>query len=432
VKHGPVDPGALLIAVLAVGIGPLNEDGPWDAINTIVCAIVLVVFYCYLWPESSQRLGRRHLLALSVVLGFIFAIGLAYPIQIAIHIWASSPTATSTTDYVVLMLTALLWLFPYRLNKYRTTSEERETRMQRTYRELGKPATGVLLIVEIDPAPGPIGGRAKPTVRYVPEIHIRGTFLDVPMEDDEYWRDLAGMEQLIQTSIAQASLALGWHDAAISRTLARLDTSRIENQQDPLDPESAVQQREATRLRWEATVAHNLPDEERRRLLRQRRWIEGEEPVGFEHLPAVMHTQLFVFSLVGLSRGLGDLVGLLKDSDKKRDVSLAHKKLREQAGDLTGARDSLAHPEDWLRGKGRQKGKVAPITPEPIDTEGIQAPGGAIVSGTTDGTHYSITAGNGSLADVNISLDTLLVAIESAQSALNAMPRRGLPFIWPE
>ncbi|MGW1347382.1 hypothetical protein ACWCOV_40460 [Kribbella sp. NPDC002412] len=74
-----VDPGALLIAVLAVGVGPLTEAGAWEAVNTGISAIVLVVVWCYLFPYDGMQ--PRHLLAFCLVLAFIAAIGLAWPIQ---------------------------------------------------------------------------------------------------------------------------------------------------------------------------------------------------------------------------------------------------------------------------------------------------------------------------------------------------------------
>ena len=104
-EQARVDPGALLIAVLAVGVGPLTEDGPWSAINTGICLIVLVVVHSYLWPEkqAQQTLGARHLRALSLAAGFIIAVGLAWPIQLGImQRLVSDRDAPDATDWVVL------------------------------------------------------------------------------------------------------------------------------------------------------------------------------------------------------------------------------------------------------------------------------------------------------------------------------------------
>lgn len=74
-----VDPGALLLAVFAVGLGPLNTTGPWKPLNTVVSLIVLVVLLCYLRPHRAM--AASHLFALCIVLGFIVSIALAWPVQ---------------------------------------------------------------------------------------------------------------------------------------------------------------------------------------------------------------------------------------------------------------------------------------------------------------------------------------------------------------
>jgi hypothetical protein len=81
-----VDPAALLVAVLAVGVGPLTEDGPWSWINTVVCVVVLVVLGSYASLVTSPRemlISFRLRLPLLFVTCFILGIALAYPIQLA-------------------------------------------------------------------------------------------------------------------------------------------------------------------------------------------------------------------------------------------------------------------------------------------------------------------------------------------------------------
>lgn len=83
---GRVDPAALLIAVIAVANTPLTTIGAWDLMNTIVGVVVLVVVCAY-----TAMGERRHLLesnpervAVSVVIGLVSAIALAFPLQ-ALH-----------------------------------------------------------------------------------------------------------------------------------------------------------------------------------------------------------------------------------------------------------------------------------------------------------------------------------------------------------
>jgi hypothetical protein len=50
--HRRIDPAALLIAVLTVGVDPLTTNGPWEKINTIVAAVVGVILAAYTWPRK--------------------------------------------------------------------------------------------------------------------------------------------------------------------------------------------------------------------------------------------------------------------------------------------------------------------------------------------------------------------------------------------
>jgi hypothetical protein len=121
-----VDPGALLVAVFAVGVGPLTEDGPWDRINSVISAVVLAVVLCYLWPQAG--ISWPHLLAFCIVVSFIFAIGIAWPVQLGM---GSSEDATTweRASYVALgigcvALAATYMLFRPLTKRPPTTSGE--------------------------------------------------------------------------------------------------------------------------------------------------------------------------------------------------------------------------------------------------------------------------------------------------------------------
>jgi len=53
-----VDPAALLIAVLTVGVDPLTTTGPWERVNTIVAAVVGVVLAAFTWPRTAELPGN--------------------------------------------------------------------------------------------------------------------------------------------------------------------------------------------------------------------------------------------------------------------------------------------------------------------------------------------------------------------------------------
>jgi hypothetical protein len=89
--HGKVDPAALLIAVLAVGISPLLSAGAWDAMNTVVAAVVGAVLIAFTWPRKKKfqngsgeipQLDEWVIFAQAVVYGLVIAIGSAWIVQL--------------------------------------------------------------------------------------------------------------------------------------------------------------------------------------------------------------------------------------------------------------------------------------------------------------------------------------------------------------
>jgi hypothetical protein len=82
-----VDPAALLIAVLAVGVGPLTESGPWEPINTIIgCAVLLIILpYAFAKQVRGTWLTEGPRLPVAVAVAFIVGVSTAWPIQTIWH-----------------------------------------------------------------------------------------------------------------------------------------------------------------------------------------------------------------------------------------------------------------------------------------------------------------------------------------------------------
>jgi hypothetical protein len=82
-----VDPAALLVAVLTVVAGPLLTVGPWDKLNTVIAVVVLVIIIAYSLTLTSQKMmSLPQQIAVSLVIGLIATIAVAWPIQwILIH-----------------------------------------------------------------------------------------------------------------------------------------------------------------------------------------------------------------------------------------------------------------------------------------------------------------------------------------------------------
>src|SRR5438128_11039874 len=85
--HRKVDPAALLISILVLGIAPLTTVGLWDKMNTIVAAVVGVVLVAFTWPfktrlqDGNGQIDLWVRTALSLVYGFVIAIGTAWLVQ---------------------------------------------------------------------------------------------------------------------------------------------------------------------------------------------------------------------------------------------------------------------------------------------------------------------------------------------------------------
>jgi hypothetical protein len=105
-----VDPAALLIAVLAVGIGPLTEPGSWEPLNTIIASATLLIILPYIFAAEARasmlREGPR--LPACVATGFIFGVAAAWPIQAKFH------TSPDDASYIGLGVAGgialLLWI----------------------------------------------------------------------------------------------------------------------------------------------------------------------------------------------------------------------------------------------------------------------------------------------------------------------------------
>ena len=86
--HKKVDPAALLVAVLAVGITPFTEAGPWHPLNTIIAAVVLVVVSAFTLTEAPRHSTKGFLpsSAIGLVIGLIIGVGSAWPAQLVMRV----------------------------------------------------------------------------------------------------------------------------------------------------------------------------------------------------------------------------------------------------------------------------------------------------------------------------------------------------------
>ena len=93
--HEKVDPAALLIAVFAVGAGPLLQSGAWNYVNTVTAAVVLLVVVAFSWPtvRKGSRLPRSFWFPYATIYAFITAVAASWPAQ-----WITTNTSYSCPD----------------------------------------------------------------------------------------------------------------------------------------------------------------------------------------------------------------------------------------------------------------------------------------------------------------------------------------------
>jgi hypothetical protein len=97
---GKVDPAALLIAVVAVAGVTLTTAGPWDVMNTVVALVVLIVLWAHTIDGQSKRNDRERgeSVAVGTVIGVVFAMFVAFPIQALKTDYFSPPKNLSRWD----------------------------------------------------------------------------------------------------------------------------------------------------------------------------------------------------------------------------------------------------------------------------------------------------------------------------------------------
>lgn len=101
-----VDPGALLLAVIVVGLQGLTEAGDWQPMNTIISAVVVAVAACFLWPSRGTR--TRYLVGFGIAMAFVAGVGLAWPIQATFDVPADAATLWGLGAGAALVATVLI------------------------------------------------------------------------------------------------------------------------------------------------------------------------------------------------------------------------------------------------------------------------------------------------------------------------------------
>ncbi len=154
--HSKVDPAALLVAVLTVGIAPLTTDGAWDPMNTLIALVVGLVVVGFTWPrmplEEPPKLTTIGPLA--VVYGFIFGIAAAWPIQSFFFTNLNSSNATwcalAVGGLAALPIGWLIWRRTKRLYHENCTAEQSRVSAVHRVHVVNPPSETVLQVEAVE------------------------------------------------------------------------------------------------------------------------------------------------------------------------------------------------------------------------------------------------------------------------------------------
>jgi len=129
-----------------------------------------------------------------------------------------------------------------------------------------------------------------------------------------------------------------------------------------------------------------------------------------------MYAREFVFALDSFVKELERMTG---EEDAPSDIGKEAENFKTRVPEVVNLRDSLHHQEDRLRGEKKgKKIKIQPINKFNLKTEG----GGPLVLSSFFGSKFAVTAGDGRLVHVDISIATLHEVAQTLQRVIDALP----------
>lgn len=152
---------------------------------------------------------------------------------------------------------------------------------------------------------------------------------------------------------------------------------------------------------------------------KREKWSTGASPRNFIWNRPLVYARMFVFALDTFEC----LLKVLQEDPKvPQQVSVAFEDMRRKFPNLRGIRNSAHHLEDRARGIATYKRK---IDLKPMQSGGINAPGGALVLSALHGTVYGYTMENGFYGEIDVSPQTMLVLKSILDVVLSSFAWKG-------
>jgi hypothetical protein len=235
----------------------------------------------------------------------------------------------------------------------------------------------------------------------------------------EIRREAESLFHLLESALSDVAISLALFEQARASSRAEVAPER-ENRERPNVAEQTVRARYEVALSaekdpdmaWSMAMATN---EQLRAEVQLARWEAGEVPRSYRHRLPFLYAKAFTYALDTIAktlRTLGSLENAPQAAGHACDV------FDQAFPRLVHVRNSAHHPEDRVRGRGRNG---EPIVLQPIVNDAINAPGGGVlVIDQLINDRYGGTLADGSYGEVEVSLRSAAIAQQAVQAALDA------------
>jgi hypothetical protein len=249
------------------------------------------------------------------------------------------------------------------------------------------------------------------------ELTYPGHFLDHPGTPQVDVHKAQILLHVLDSHLADAALALRLfeHERATRRLIGAGGRQ----------PADVYQRRREMELERESQVVPGLPPEEwwaayeRIRFevevfLKRERWVAGEIPEAHLSRAIFLYAHAFLYALDGIGK---TLTALGSAAWVPAAVTTARDDFYRNLPTLTDVRDTSHHLEDRARGLDR-RGQALAL--KPVLNSAISAPSGALILNNLNGSRFGSTIGDGTFAEVDVSVESLDFARSAIQTCIDA------------
>lgn len=255
---------------------------------------------------------------------------------------------------------------------------------------------------------------------YIAELTYPG--LRVVAADRDKAFQIGNLASHLGTSLSEAAICLNLFENAQQAVIEHFEQRRRDLRAE-IDPEYDLTLEIKTQLL--AAIPAGLPypeyraaeekaDGQARVQARRRLWASGVTPTQYVNALPLIHARSFVFALDNIHNAMRVIAMLASDPN----VTSVYEEWKSEFPEVPKLRNSAHHYEDRIRGVKRGERQ---IDLQPVHSQAIEAPDGAVIVDALSGNVLSITGEDGNLASVAVSVDRLAVATVLVQKFLDQL-----------